>query len=126
LGNASRHRGIEHGRSERAHALRELTARARVDRAHVDPDLPGGEAGQDPVGARGNGLEHSVVGKGGEDDVAGLGDLARGVTPLQAGVHEPLRVRSVSFLAKDRVSGSEETGRHGAAHVPEADEADPR
>jgi hypothetical protein len=28
-----------------------LAAGARADRAHVDPDLFGGEAGQDPVGA---------------------------------------------------------------------------
>ena len=32
------------------HSLGELAARARADRAHVDPDLVGGEAGEDPVG----------------------------------------------------------------------------
>jgi hypothetical protein len=122
--NASRQRRVEHGRSERVHPLRQAATRARADRAHVDPDPFGGEAGQDPVGARGNRLEHAVVGEGREEDVGGLGDLARGVAPLQPVVHKFVRLLSMLFLSVDRVPGGEETGRHAAAHVPKADEAD--
>jgi hypothetical protein len=49
-----------------------------------------------------------------------------GVAPLQAVVLETLRGCAVSLLAVDRVSGGKEAGCHVAAHVPEADEANPR
>jgi hypothetical protein len=126
LGNASRNRRVEHGRSERADAPRDLPAHGRADRAQVDPDHLGGQAGEDSVRAGGNHLEHAFVGNGAEHDVGGLGHLAWCVAPLQALLHELVRMLSVSLLPVDGVPGGEEASGHISAHVPEADEADLR
>jgi len=88
LGNASRHRRIEHRGSKRTDALRELTARARADRAHVDPDLRLGEAGEYPIVPRRHAFEYVVVGKRRDQDVGGFGDFARRIAPLQPFVDE--------------------------------------
>ena len=109
-----------------AHSLCELAACAGADCARVDPDLLGVEAGENPVGPGGNRLQHPLVGEGRDDDLDGLRNLARRVAPLQALVDQPLRVRPSSLLTVDRVPGGEETGSHRSAHVPEADQADPR
>jgi hypothetical protein len=112
LGNASRYRRVEHRRPSRLHPLRELAARTRADRAHVDPDLASGEAGEDPVGPGSDALEHVIVGEGREDDVGGLGDLARRVTPAQPLMHEIVSLPAVARFAEGGVSGGEEAGGH--------------
>ena len=89
LGDAARYRRVQQGGPLCADALGKLAARAWTDRAHVNPDLVGGEAGEDAVGPRCHGLEHLVVGHGREDDLGGLGDLPRRVAPLQAVLDEP-------------------------------------
>ena len=124
LGNASRHGSIEHRRSLVLHLLRDFTAYARADRAHVDPDLRFGEAREDPVGPRRDALEDVVVRNRRDQDVGGLGDLARCVTPLQPVVEEIVCIFAVARLAVDGVSGGEEPGGHVSAHVPQADNAD--
>ena len=124
LGNASRHRRVEHGGPPLLHPRCELAARAWADRAHVDPDLRLGEAGEDPVGCGRDALENVVVGKGREEDVGGLSDVARRVAPGQTLVHELLRLLAVARFAVDGVSGGEEAGGHVSAHVPQADEAE--
>lgn len=124
LGNASRHGRVEHRRPLGLHPLREFTARPRAHRAHVDPDLPVGEAGEDPVGPRRDAFEHLVVGNRRNQDVGGFRNVARGVAPLQPLVHELVCVAAVARLAIDGVSGVEEPGGHVSAHVPQADEAD--
>jgi hypothetical protein len=96
----------------------------RADRAHVDPDLLCGEAGEDPVGAGGDTFEDVVIGEGREEDVGGLRDLARGVAPAQPFVHEVLCMLAVARFAVDGVAGGEEPDGHVSAHVPEADETE--
>src|SRR5258708_5377517 len=96
----------------------------RADPAHVDPDLPFGEACQDSVGAGGDVLEHVVVGNGGEDDVGGFGDFARRVAPAESLLDKVLRGRAVTGFAEHGVPGGEEAGGHVSAHVSEAYEAE--
>ena len=86
--------------------------------------FPAARPARIPSGPEATASSTPSSGSGGEDDVGGLGDLARGVAPLQAVVNELLGVLAVSLLAVDLVSGGEKTGCHVAAHVTEADEAD--
>ena len=126
LGNAPGHRCVEHGRATRTHPTGQLPAGPRADRAEVHPDLPGGQTGEDPFGPGGDGRKHVVVGQRREDDLRRLRDLAWGVAPAQAVLHEVLRVLPGSILTVNRVPRGKEPGCHVRSHVPETDEAECR
>ena len=125
LRDASGNGRVEHPPPLCTHAFGQVPARLRADRARVDPGRTGGEPGQNAVRPGCDLLENAVVGKGGEDDLDRVGDLACRVEPLQPLLDLRLGMLAVPFLAKDPVGGCEEALRHVSAHVTEPNEADP-
>ena len=68
-------------------------------------------------------LHHFIVGERGEHDARFLGDLARGVAPLQTVLDQAPSAVLSPGRAEHGVAGGEEPRGHVAAHVAEADEA---
>src|SRR5436305_1464766 len=71
------------------HALSQLAAGLRADRAQIHPHFPLTEAGDDAVRSRGHRLHRVVIGERAEHDLDRLGELTRAVGPVQALADEP-------------------------------------
>src|SRR5581483_65134 len=94
----------------------------RRGRAQVDDDLPRPRAREHPALAEHDRLDDGSVRKGEENDVRALDELGDGRGCRDAGSLHPARL---AVEAGEVVAGGEDSARDPAAHVADADDADP-